>query len=178
MPLDFVHVHLHIYIGTSSVIRANPALSSQLDDGEEVTQKPTCNKDTGGKRTLQWWTRGHFFIVRGGGHIDAWQPLYQFDLQPQHLPDYEVSNWYVSTYPKSLFVNSLIAAKPDTDCRYALHDNHFAIHHLSGKTERHVLTTVKELCAVLANEFRLTLPDHQDLENTLHRLIQPDASGY
>lgn len=108
----------------------------------------------------------------------AWRPLYQFDLQPQHLPDYEVSNWYVSTYPKSLFVNSLIAAKPDTDCRYALHDNHFAIHHLSGKTERHVLTTVKELCAVLANEFRLTLPDHQDLENTLHRLIQPDASGY
>ena len=35
------------------------------------------NKDTGGKKILQHWIRGHFFIVRGGGHIDAWQPLYQ-----------------------------------------------------------------------------------------------------
>ena len=104
-----------------------------------------------------------------------WQSLYQFDLQPQHPPDYEVSNWYVATHPKSLFVNSLMAARPDTDCRYALRDNRFAIHHRNGKTEHHVLTTVTEFCAVLSNEFQLTLPDHQDLENTLQRLIRSDA---
>lgn len=73
MDLDFVYVHVHIYRN----IICHQALSTQLDDGEEVTQKPTCNKDTGGKTTLLRWTRGHFFVVRGGGHIDAWQPLYQ-----------------------------------------------------------------------------------------------------
>ena len=36
-----------------------------------------CNKNTGAKRQLQKWTRGHFFVVCGGGHIDMWQPLYQ-----------------------------------------------------------------------------------------------------
>ena len=36
-----------------------------------------CNKNTGAKRQLQKWTRGHFFVVRGGSHIDMWQPLYQ-----------------------------------------------------------------------------------------------------
>jgi hypothetical protein len=30
-----------------------------------------CNKDTDGKKQLQRWTRGHFFVVRGGGHIDT-----------------------------------------------------------------------------------------------------------
>jgi hypothetical protein len=48
-----------------------------LDNGEEVTHKPVCNKDTGSKKQLMKWTRGHLVIVRGGGHIDMWQPLYQ-----------------------------------------------------------------------------------------------------
>jgi N-hydroxyarylamine O-acetyltransferase len=105
-----------------------------------------------------------------------WQSLYWFDLQPQHSPDYEVSNWYVSTHPKSLFVNSLMAAKPDVDCRYALRDHRFVIHHRHGKTESHQLTTVSELCAVLTDKFQLTLPDHEDLEPVLQRFIPSDNS--
>lgn len=102
-----------------------------------------------------------------------WKSLYRFDLQPQYRPDYEVSNWYVSTHPKSLFVNSLIAAKPDVDRRYALRDNHFAIHHLNGKTERHRLTTAKALRAVLANEFQLMLPESSEVESVLQRFVEP-----
>ena len=26
---------------------------------------------------LRKWSRGHQFVVRGGGHIDTWQPLYK-----------------------------------------------------------------------------------------------------
>ena len=29
------------------------------------------------KKTVTTVDRGHFFIVRGGGHIDTWQPLYK-----------------------------------------------------------------------------------------------------
>ncbi|MGP1387029.1 MAG: arylamine N-acetyltransferase family protein [Thainema sp.] len=105
-----------------------------------------------------------------------WKSLYRFDLQPQYRPDYEVSNWYVSTHPKSLFVNSLIAAKPDVDRRYALRDNHFVIHHLNGKTERHLLTTAQELHAVLTSKFQLTLPDSSDIEQVLQRFVQSEDS--
>lgn len=101
-----------------------------------------------------------------------WQSLYQFDLQPQYPPDYEVSNWYVSTHPKSLFVNSLIAARPDTDRRYALRDNRFSIYPLnSGKTEHHILHTAKELCTILTHEFRLQLPTNIDIEAMLQRFV-------
>ncbi|BDM83674.1 arylamine N-acetyltransferase family protein [Acaryochloris marina] len=103
---------------------------------------------------------------------EKWQSLYQFDLQPQYPPDYEVSNWYVSTHPESLFVNSLIAARPDTDCRYALRNNRFSIHSLNNEnTEHHMLTTAQELCSVLTHEFRLQLPTNIDLESMLHRFV-------
>ncbi|PZO56541.1 MAG: arylamine N-acetyltransferase [Phormidesmis priestleyi] len=107
----------------------------------------------------------------------TWQSLYQFDLQPQHPSDYEVSNWYVSTYPKSPFVNSLIASRLEVNCRYTLRDNRFTTHSLNGATEHRVLTTAKELCLVLTHEFRLTLPDHPAVENALHRLIKSADSA-
>ena len=34
-----------------------------------------CCKDMGAKK-LRKWSRGHQFVVRGGGHIYVWQPLY------------------------------------------------------------------------------------------------------
>ena len=102
----------------------------------------------------------------------AWQSLYQFDPQPQYPADYEVSNWYVSTYPKSRFVNSLMVSRLEESCRYALHDNRFTVHPLNGITEQRVLTTTKALRGVLTREFRLTLPDHPDLESVLQRLTE------
>lgn len=87
-----------------------------------------------------------------------------------------MSNWYVSTHPKSLFVNSLIAARPAADCRYALRNNHFAIHHLKGATEQHLLTTAQDICAVLTNQFRLTLPASREVEKALQQFVEPADS--
>lgn len=102
-----------------------------------------------------------------------WKSLYHFDLQHQQLPDYEVSNWYVSTHPNSLFVNSLIVAKPDTDCRYALHNNHLTTHYLDGRTEQQVLQTVQELRAVLEEVFGLQVAAIDNLDSALNRFIKP-----
>lgn len=55
----------------------HPELSSTLDQGDNLSA-PLCNKDTGQKKQLRKWTRGHLFVIRGGGHIDMWQPLYQY----------------------------------------------------------------------------------------------------
>lgn len=102
----------------------------------------------------------------------AWKSLYCFDLQAQQLPDYEVSNWYVSTHPNSLFVNSLIAARPDSDCRYALRNNQLSTHYLDGRIEQSILSTVAELRSTLENVFQLSLPDIADADTTLQQLVE------
>ena len=44
-----------------------------------IEPEPTvCNKDTGLKQRMQKWSRGHLFIVRGGGIIDKWSPLFRY----------------------------------------------------------------------------------------------------
>jgi N-hydroxyarylamine O-acetyltransferase len=98
-------------------------------------------------------------------------PLYSFDLQEQQLPDYAVTNWYLSNHPDSHFVTTLIAARPDTERRYALRNNQFAVHYLGGTTERRTFTTVAELRATLEDVFRLRLPDSPGLEPALQRVV-------
>ena len=92
----------------------------------------------------------------------AWKPLYQFDLQPQHPCDYEVSNWHVATHPNSLFVNNLIAARVDPDRRYGLRNAEFVTHLMTGATEKRQLTSVEELQTVLTEVFWLKLPPGSD----------------
>jgi N-hydroxyarylamine O-acetyltransferase len=101
----------------------------------------------------------------------SWKALYHFTLQEQTFPDYEVANWYVSTHPRSLFVNNLIAARPDRDRRCALLNNEFVVHFLDGRTERQVLSSVAELRDALEGPFRIALPDTPKLDNALKRLF-------
>ncbi|XP_078376881.1 uncharacterized protein LOC144660166 [Oculina patagonica] len=63
-------------------IFANRNSCSLLEDCEEDV--PTsCNKETGEKQRLQKWSRGHFFIVRGSGIIDKWNPLFRSESPSQ-----------------------------------------------------------------------------------------------
>ena len=64
-----------ICIGTSELIAAHPLIvrDAQVEDPSEQL----CRKNTGKKLKLRKWSRGHQFIVRGGGHIDSFQPLFQ-----------------------------------------------------------------------------------------------------
>ena len=104
---------------------------------------------------------------------DAWGSLYRFDLQPQLLPDYEVTNWYVSTHPQSHFVNTLVVALPVADGRLALSNNQLTIYRTRHAPEQRTLNSAAELRAVLQDTFRLTLPDAPDLDDVLVRLTKP-----
>ena len=119
-----------------------------------------------------------FRLIRAGDAFvtqalvgSAWKSLYRFDLQEQFLPDYEVTNWFLSNHPDSHFVTGLIAARPDRDRRYALRNNELAVHHVNGDTERRVLTSAADLRAALEDAFRVTLPDGPELDAALERLI-------
>ncbi|XP_068688818.1 uncharacterized protein [Montipora foliosa] len=62
--------------------REHGALTALLQDCLEP-QPTSCSKETGGKQRLQKWSRGHLFIVRGGGIIDKWSPLFKSESPSQ-----------------------------------------------------------------------------------------------
>jgi N-hydroxyarylamine O-acetyltransferase len=103
----------------------------------------------------------------------AWKPVYSFDLQPQVLADYELSNWYLSHFPESPFMKNLMAARVTPDRRYALFNNRLATHHLNGETEQVTLGSVGELRRVLEGELGIVLPDDAGLDAVLERFAAP-----
>jgi N-hydroxyarylamine O-acetyltransferase len=100
-----------------------------------------------------------------------WKTLYRFGLQEQLLPDYEVSNWYLSNHPESLFVTGLMAARPASGRRYALRNNEFVVHHLNGGTERRALASVAEMRDTLERAFCITVPNGPDVDAALAKLV-------
>jgi N-hydroxyarylamine O-acetyltransferase len=117
---------------------------------------------------------GDGFVLEADGR-GPWQSLYRFDLRDQHLIDYEVANWYVSTHPGSHFLNGLIAARPAPGRRYGLWDNELSIHTVGGPTEKRVISEVAELRGVLTDLFRLTLPAAPALDPVLERIAAKPA---
>ena len=98
---------------------------------------------------------------------DVWKGLYSFDLQPQFLIDYQVSNWHLEHHPESPFVNNLVAARVEADRRYGLFNNKLSTHHLRGDTEQATLSTPAELREVLERVLRIELPDDPGLDDLL-----------
>jgi N-hydroxyarylamine O-acetyltransferase len=101
-----------------------------------------------------------------------WKPLYHFDLQVQHRPDYEVSNWYVSTHPDSIFTNNLILARIGIGQRYALRNTQLTIHHQDGRVEQHSLNSVKALRTAMTDIFLLQPSECWNLDSALQSLIE------
>jgi N-hydroxyarylamine O-acetyltransferase len=118
-----------------------------------------------------------FRLVRSGGDFvlqaetgRSWQSLYRFDLQEQFQADYEIVNWYQSTFPSSYFKTNLMTARPVPGARYALRNGELSLHHLDGPTERRMLRTPAELRDTLAGTFGLTLARMAGLDALLTRL--------
>lgn len=108
--------------------------------------------------------------------LGEWRTLYRFDLTPHHLPDYEVSNWYVSTHPDSHFTKRLSAARVWPKGRYTLRSNEFGEHRVDGPTQRRIIPTLSELRSILEEVFLINLPERQDLNEKLRSLIQGEPA--
>jgi N-hydroxyarylamine O-acetyltransferase len=91
-----------------------------------------------------------------------WVSLYRLC---NHLPldaDFDVSNWFVSTHPNSLFVANMIAARPGPDrVRHTLLNGRVSVRRADGAVERTQLASAAEAAAVLRETFALDVP--QDL---------------
>ncbi|KFJ13176.1 arylamine N-acetyltransferase [Delftia acidovorans] len=47
----------------------------------------------------------------------GWQFVYQFSVTPAVQADFEIGNWYTSTHPESLFLNTLLISRVGPDAR-------------------------------------------------------------
>jgi N-hydroxyarylamine O-acetyltransferase len=102
---------------------------------------------------------------------DAWNPLYSFDLHEQHLPDYEVSNWYLAHHPQSQFVTGIIAARTEPGMRHALRSGRYTQHRRGAPSESRVIETVDEFKRTLSEAFRIRLPASKELDRKLGGLL-------
>jgi N-hydroxyarylamine O-acetyltransferase len=98
-----------------------------------------------------------------------WKPIYHFDLDPQYQSDYEMSNHFVSTYPESVFVHNLLAARLAPGVRHGLFNRALSVHDEREGTQKRELST-DELRRVLADEIGIRLPDTPELDTVLARL--------
>lgn len=103
---------------------------------------------------------------------ENWKSIYQFSLQEQFLPDYEVTNWYLSNFPASHFLNGIIIAKPFNKGRYILHNNQFSIYHLNGTTERKLIQNPGELERIIKEVFLIDFHWDDQSKQRLYNLTR------
>ncbi|MGD9647634.1 MAG: arylamine N-acetyltransferase [Pirellulales bacterium] len=87
----------------------------------------------------------------------GWFELYVFTLEPQHLSDYEVANWYVSTNPQSPFTRTLTAQRLTPEARHILRGREL-ITERDGQQQLETLADDAAVLEVLAERFGLEFP--------------------
>ena len=117
---------------------------------------------------LAYSNRDYTLYVQLG---ENWLPMYTFDLQPQQQADYELMNWYVSSHPRSRFVNELIAARPDKTHRHALLNNEYIAHYPGGKSEKRTLRDVADIMETLETTFHVSLHGLSGVQEKLQSLL-------
>jgi len=87
----------------------------------------------------------------------TWEDQYAFALQPVHPVDFEVGNWFTSTYPQSPFVRTLTAQRTTREVRYVLRYPNYTEIRASGINTRQIARA--ELMPLLREVFLIHLPD-------------------
>ncbi|WP_244817133.1 arylamine N-acetyltransferase [Caballeronia sp. Lep1P3] len=112
----------------------------------------------------------------------TWTAVYRFDFDPQYDVDYEMSNHFVATYPQSIFIHNLLAARLAPGRRYGLFNQRFSVHDDREGTAQRELADVGQMRRVLSDEIGIRLPDTDgsvtsaELDAVLARLTQPNLA--
>ena len=98
---------------------------------------------------------------------DYWKAVYVLALDAQFEADYEVANWFMSTYPDSAFKKTLIIARPTSTGRLSLTNTELTDRKKDGTIHKQTLTSVTELLTAVKTKFSIELPNDIDLGNRL-----------
>jgi N-hydroxyarylamine O-acetyltransferase len=99
---------------------------------------------------------GEFWVLQlfvGG----AWADLYAYTLEPQFPIDFEVANYYISTNPRSLFVQAPFVARRTPEAHCLLRGRELTIVR-GGDTSVQAIDGNEHLLDVLAEHFNLHFP--------------------
>lgn len=100
----------------------------------------------------------HYTIQANLGHADLgdqWASTCRFTLEPQTPADYEVSSWYTSTHPESLFTNNLIVERPAPGFRRMIFNDMFVERKLGAPQETTMIESVDQMVSLLHEHFDL-----------------------
>jgi N-hydroxyarylamine O-acetyltransferase len=100
--------------------------------------------------------------------LNGFAGMYRFTLEPQSPADYEMGNWFTSTYPPGRFTQNLVAAIIADGGRWTLLNRQLAFRRSDGSLDERLIANEAELGGVLAETFRIDLPvDAQTIWNKL-----------
>jgi len=86
---------------------------------------------------------------------NAWAPVHQFTREAQTDADYALSNWFTATHPESIFVQYLIAARPQADRRVTLFNTELTLRDRDGRAQVTQLETPDDIAGALETHFDL-----------------------
>lgn len=108
--------------------------------------------DEGDQKVLQ--------AERSGG----WFDYYAFLPEERPAIDFEVSNWFTCTHPRSRFVTTLTVQLSTGEARYILRNRNFIMDR-GGSEETAKIQSPEELLELLGNRFGLTFPPGTRFKN-------------
>ncbi len=114
---------------------------------------PGRRRSMGGVGRIGWWSTGRLHVLQALVS-DGWVDQYGFTLEPQYPVDYEVSNYYTSTHPQSIFRKMLMVQLPGVERRVLLQNRKLIEQRVEGSTET-VVEGDEGLLEVLATRFGL-----------------------
>jgi N-hydroxyarylamine O-acetyltransferase len=86
---------------------------------------------------------------------ETWADVVQFTMEPATSVDYELSSWFTSTHPDSLFVQNLIVERPGEGVRRMIFNESF-IERLAGQEQTITpITSVDQMVSLLDEHFGL-----------------------
>lgn len=87
---------------------------------------------------------------------EGWQGLYRFALERTYPADFEMSNHYTATWPKSPFRSGLIAQRSEPEQRWVLRGDEFTVSGPEGVREQRTLSR-NEILDTLVKVFGIEL---------------------
>lgn len=106
---------------------------------------------------------------------DVWQDLYAFTTERQFLPDFEMANHYVSTFPGSRFVQTLTAQLSTPEARHFLQGDHYRVDR--GAVTENRTVSEEELLPTLEEVFGLEFPMGTRFQSQVPRLERLLGAG-
>jgi len=118
--------------------------------------------------------RGGLWVLQSSQLGAEWVDLYAFTLEPQERIDYEVANWYTSTFPTSVFRHSLTGQRVRPHERVVLRNRDLTIITPTGEDKRQV-NSAAEARTILREKVGLELAPNLVLPESI---FSPDESTH